>query len=130
MCGSLKKGRFPKQLAKLVDVPSTPLGVELNPSKKVSHMFGATQLHIQGNIAWAFTTLSIRELPLLEAIAVESQRRMVEFNVQGMANSAWALAKVWVSWCGAFEGRSSVPCLPSPEERGNGTKLIFGVCLG
>ena len=47
-----------------------------------------------GNIAWAFTTLAIRDLPLLDAVAAEATQRMSHFNVQGMANTAWALAKV------------------------------------
>eukprot|EP00434_Breviolum_minutum_P005198 symbB.v1.2.004583.t1/scaffold261.1/size248783/11 len=47
-----------------------------------------------GNIAWAFATLSIRDLPLLDVIAVEAIQRITHFNVQGMANTAWALAKV------------------------------------
>lgn len=46
-----------------------------------------------GNIAWAFATLSIRDLPLLDVIAVEAIQRITHFNVQGMANTAWALAK-------------------------------------
>ena len=46
-----------------------------------------------GNIAWAFATLSIRDLPLLDVIAKEAIQRITHFNVQGMANTAWALAK-------------------------------------
>eukprot|EP00435_Cladocopium_sp_Y103_P072877 s32_g41.t1 len=49
---------------------------------------------LMGNIAWAFTTLAIRDLPLLDALAAEATQRMAHFNVQGMANTAWALAKV------------------------------------
>lgn len=44
------------------------------------------------NMAWAFATLGIHDLPLLDAISAESIKKLSEFGQQQLANLVWAYA--------------------------------------
>ena len=43
-------------------------------------------------IAWAFTTVRESYVPLLTALARESERIAGDFNAQAIANTVWAFA--------------------------------------
>ena len=64
------------------------------------------------NAAWAFATLGVRHVELVEllgAIAGRALVRLEEFNPQDLANTAWAFATLGVrqeEWLGANVGRA------------------------
>lgn len=45
------------------------------------------------NTAWSFSTLIIKNHPLISAISAEAIRNIAEFNMQGLGVTAWAFAK-------------------------------------
>jgi len=44
------------------------------------------------NLAWAFSPLYLRDVPLLGAIAYSSLRKLSDFQPQSLANTVWAFA--------------------------------------
>ena len=51
--------------------------------------------NVQGDIkhtAWVFATASRKDASLFRTLSAAAQRRMVDFNPQGLANTAWVFA--------------------------------------
>ena len=76
------------------------------------------RLSAQGlaNVAWAFATASQRDAPLFAVLARAAERRMGDFSLQDVANSAWASAMrisshglAYMAWAFATASQRNAP---------------------